>query len=439
MTPRRVLLLYYWDDRAQAAMRPAIRHHLHVLDSSPQPHEILYHNVLNGVPGWLQRVRFDAVVLHNTLLCYRWSPRFPTVQKHLSWLRARDCLKVAMPQDEYDHAEVLDEWLADLGISVVFTNFDERHRPLLYPRMHRRARYVKCLCGYIDEANAARCKAKLLPVARRPLDIVFRATHLPYWFGHLGQFKHEFASTVARRAEQLGLVCDISTRGEDAITSDRWFDFLASGKTIIGCEGGTSVLDRRGQIQAQIRALLAADPDLSFVDVNRRMPAGWDDYHFLTICPRHFEAVITRTCQILVQGEYEGVLQPHRHYLPLRRDLGNLDDILHMIKDHALLEATAARAFEEIYESKKFTYASLAGLLDAEITAAPRQGFALPWKLVTFRHAVSGALRCGFQALLSVTGRLLDHCRPRLGIRKWFAASKPVEAAPSQTLEANRR
>ena len=37
-----------------------------------------------------------------------------------------------MPQDEYDHSEVLDEWLEELGVSLVYTNFEEASLPLLY-------------------------------------------------------------------------------------------------------------------------------------------------------------------------------------------------------------------------------------------------------------------------------------------------------------------
>ena len=52
----------------------------------------------------------------------------------------------------------------------------------------------------------------------------------------------------------------------------------------------------------------------------RRCRAGWDSYAFFAISPRHLEAVVTKTAQVLVEGSYSGVLEPERHYIPVRRD-----------------------------------------------------------------------------------------------------------------------
>src|ERR1043166_1014095 len=71
LTPRRVLMLYWWNNQYQI-MRPAIRQHLRFLTASKNRHQVLYHNIENGVPGFLRRTRFDVIILHTTLLCIRW-------------------------------------------------------------------------------------------------------------------------------------------------------------------------------------------------------------------------------------------------------------------------------------------------------------------------------------------------------------------------------
>jgi len=101
-----------------------------------------------------------------------------------------------------------------------------------------------------------------------------------------------------------------------------------SGRAVIGAESGSSVLDARGEIQRRIGRLLAEQPGLSFEEVDAQMPDGWDSYAFFAMSPRHLEAVITKTAQVLVEGRYSGVLEPGRHYIPLRRDLANLDEAL---------------------------------------------------------------------------------------------------------------
>lgn len=382
---RRILVLHAVDDRQ--ARRPCIEQHLRALACSAHGHRILYHNCLLGMPAFLRRAAFDVVILHTTLLCYRWSHWESKMRALLGWLRDCPSVKIAIPQDEYDWPDTLDDWLDEMNVSVICTNFGSDCRALFYPKMQRRARFLRCLTGYIDEAAASACALKIRPIAERPRDIVYRAAHLPFWYGPQGQLKHEIATVVGARARQLDLICDVSTRPEDAILSQDWYDFLGSGKTVLGCESGSSVLNRRGEIRTRIEAILAENPGLSYAEVSKLLPAGWADHRFYAIGPRHLEAIYTRTCQILVEGDYDGVLKAGRHYLALRRDFANLDEVLHMVRDHALLEATAERAYEEVYESKRYHYATFARILDAVVLRAPQRESKVSWAWLNRVHA----------------------------------------------------
>ena len=85
--------------------------------------------------GPIRGCRVDAVILDNTLLVARWAPEFAARRPTFDWLAGVAALKIAFPQDEYNHAHVLDDWLDDLGIDVVFSIFGPEHRELLYPRL----------------------------------------------------------------------------------------------------------------------------------------------------------------------------------------------------------------------------------------------------------------------------------------------------------------
>jgi hypothetical protein len=373
MIDRKRILVLYWHPEPLAKMRVAILHHLQAMESSPANHKIIYYNTFNGAPAWLGYLNFDAVILHTTFLCLRWSHRFYPWKWQLRWIKDLRCLKIAIPQDEYDHSEILDEWLYEWGVSAIFTNFDQAHRKILYPIMQNQAEFYNCFTGYIDDAVARTYQPKLLPVAARSNDIVYRATHLPYWFGSQGQLKHQIADVVAERAGKHGLKCDISTRPEDIIVGNDWIDFVASGRAIIGCESGSSALDRRGEIKAKIQSLLAENPHLSFEEVGACMPTGWDDYRFFAISPRHFEAVVTKTCQILVEGHYDGVLEPDKHYIPLKRDFSNLDQVLEKVKDHPYIQDMVERAYEDIYLSGRYTHQKFAEKIEMVILKHRRQ------------------------------------------------------------------
>jgi hypothetical protein len=231
----------------------------------------------------------------------------------------------------------------------VFSTFDEPTRQPLYPRLSQRARFSIALTGYIDEETVAYCRAQGRPLGQRPLDVVYRAMHTRFWLGSHGLLKQEIGNAVLERAAAHGLDVDISTSPSARIWGREWLDFLLSGRAIVGAEGGSSVFDRRGEIRARVDELLSADPSLTFDQVDAAMPRGWDAYAFFALGPRHLEAVVARTAQVLVEGTYSGVLEPERHYIPVKRDFSNLDEALERLHDVDYLEELTSRAYEEIY------------------------------------------------------------------------------------------
>lgn len=376
--PKRILIIYDYREDSEK-MRLTIKHHLRVLESSDSKHEIVYFNTFDDVPSWildgtpavppswLHHNSFEIVILHYSFFSLRYTGNFfYKWKRHFSWIKELDCLKIAIPQDEFDRAALLDEWLFEWNVPIVFSVQHADKGPL-YPIMSDKAHFYRCLPGYIDETAARQIAGDMSPTAERPYDIVYRARNLPYRIGSVGQLKHRIADIVLSHAQAHDLRCDISTRAEDAILGDRWLDFIASGKAVIGCEGGSSVIDWRGEIEAQIEALLTKDRSLSFEDVSARMSKGWDEYRFLTITPRHFEAVITKTCQILVEGEYRGILEPDKHYIPLKRDFSNLDEALEKLRDDRYVQDMVERAYQDIYLSGKYTYGAFAKQIEQAI------------------------------------------------------------------------
>lgn len=365
MTTLRILVLYWHD--TQRPMRAAVHAHLHMLDHMPKPAQILYFNYRERLPRWLRHFKFDVILLHTTFLCLRWSHSFPQHQKKLSWLANLDAIKIAFPQDEYDHSAILDHWLCQLGVTLIYSNFSAEHRPLLYPTMQHRATFHHALTGYIDQSAICGIACAASSANARPIHICYRASHLPYWFGSTGQLKAQIAEIVHLHAGRRGLACDISTRTADAILGPAWYAFLASANIVIGCESGSSVLDPYGDIKDRILALQYRKPTISFQELSQFMPPDWDSNRFHAISPRHFEAVLTNTCQLLVNGHYDGVLLPDRHYISLNRDFSNIEEALDKTLDHLLTAKLRRQAYDDIVKSGRYSYATLAGRVLTDI------------------------------------------------------------------------
>lgn len=104
-------------------------------------------------------------------------------------------------------------------------------------------------------------------------------------------------------------------------------------------------------------------PDASFADVYELFYANAArEVSGKSVSSRHFEPIGTKTCQILVEGEYNGVLRPGEHYIPVKRDLSDVEEAVREFKDEGRRRAIAEQAYE--YVMSGHTYAHrVAGVL----------------------------------------------------------------------------
>ena len=377
----RILVIYHHAESFENS-RATVFDHLRCLETSDHGHDLVYHNTWEVAPDWTRvdldhlspppaasSQEFVAAILHYTFLgmrglglpFFRWSRCF-------DWIRDLRCVKVAIPQDEGHLAGVLDDWLVALDVSVVCSVHHREDRPL-YPLTRQRADIVSCLPGYIDTRAAALQADKTTPIAERSKDLVYRARQIPYFVGRHGQLKHRIATAVGDPARAAGLVCDVSTRAEDTILGAQWLDFLASSRAVLGVEGGYSAIDWYGEVTARLERFIDARPDATFDEFAAELPDGWDGHGLLTTTPRHFEAIITRTAQVLVEGEYKGILEAGRHYIPVAPDFSNVDEVVEQLRDHRLLQEIADRAWDEIGTREEFTYGGFASTIERAIEA----------------------------------------------------------------------
>jgi hypothetical protein len=134
---------------------------------------------------------------------------------------------------------------------------------------------------------------------------------------------------------------------------------------------------------ARERELLAGRPGLTFAEFDAAMPAGWDGTPLGAIGPRHLEAAVAKTAQVLVAGDYDGLLEPDVHYLPVRADFADADAVVGRLADRAMLERLAENAHRDLVLSGRHGYAALAARIESvpdeerPLTAAAAHGAAI--------------------------------------------------------------
>ena len=315
------------------------------------------HNVRSFDPVGIKRSRaldfdeFDVVVIHYTVV--------PILEHYLSTdfverLRRFKGLKVQMIQDDYRWVEEITTRIRYIGIDVLFTLVPERAidqvwKPEQLPEVER----ITTLAGYVPMGaeNVARP-----PLAERPLDIVYRGRTIPFWIGRLGQEKAWIAQGVLERAAEHGLQVDVDWREEARIYGDSWASFLRSGRATLGTESGASITDFDGSLERRVEAYLAERPDADFNQVHAEILGPYEGNVMMNIIsPRVFEAIAAGTALVLFPGEYSGVIEPGRHYIPLERDFSNLADVAEQLRDLDRLTELTERAHEEIIASGDYS------------------------------------------------------------------------------------
>jgi hypothetical protein len=156
-----------------------------------------------------------------------------------------------------------------------------------------------------------------------------------------------------RHGAELGLTTDIRTAN---IPRERWAEFLCTCRAVIGAESGTRYLDRSGTLIPAVEEYLRSRPEATFDEVfDRFFRDRTPGVSGKAISSRHFEPIGTLTCQLLLEGHYNGILTADEHYIALRRDLSNMDEALDRFRDTGYREAMTQRTRE--YVLAEHTYA----------------------------------------------------------------------------------
>ncbi len=208
-----------------------------------------------------------------------------------------------------------------------------------------------------------------IPIKERKVHIGYRARKLPFWYGELAYEKWNIVEKWHKYTNDIDIVSDLSYRENDRIYGASWTDFLNSCKATLGVESGASVMDFTGKIEVDVESFQAENPSASFYDVRERFFKEEDGKYSLNqISPRCFEAAATKTALVLYEGEYSGILQPNEHYIPLKKNYSNVNDVINKLKDDAFLQELVDRTYTDIVKSNNYSYKTFINQVDEIIS-----------------------------------------------------------------------
>lgn len=335
-------------------------------------------NVLLGFPaeGELDLTRFDIIVVHYSISIAldSYIPPIPPIPP--IWRKALSDfpgLKVVFIQDEYRFVNKTVNAINELGFSLVFTCVPEIDIEKVYPKhVIPGVRKVNVLTGYVSPTLL---NLPIVALDKRRYDVGYRGRCYPLWHGQLGIDKWKIARDFQNATASYKLKSNISVLERKRLYGVRWVSFIRSCKTMLGVESGASYFDfdevlSRGS-EAYSELLLGQLPrKFSERDFYRFFDTLYKDLEKLyfevldnengpnlnQISPRCFEAAALRTGMILYEGHYSGVLKPWRHYIPLKKDCSNIDEVVRLLKDSKELARMISLTYSEVANNPAYSY-----------------------------------------------------------------------------------
>lgn len=359
VSPRAILLLCHFYPEAAGA----IIDHIDAFRKFSENEYFILSN-LGDLPEWLDLSRFDAIVFHYSLIACNDNYISPVGRKRI---RDFQGFKAAFVQDDYRWINDTVNALAYMRINALFPLTNPDIMDAIYdPAKLTGVRRETVLAGYVPQSLV---ELKVKPFCERAMDVVYRARKLPAWMGSHTLQKWQIADRFSKDAPRYGLKVDLSYCEEDRIYGEQWIDFVANSRATLGTESGASVCDFTGTIQLNVEAhekkYLDADfetlRDLYFKDEDCKILMN-------VISPRCFEAAALRTLMILYEGTYSGVLKPWRHYVPLKLDHSNMDEVARILALPEEAQKIVDQAYNEVAKNVDYSYAAMVRLVDRVMT-----------------------------------------------------------------------
>jgi hypothetical protein len=329
-------------------------------------HRYFYAHHCTPQPLGVDLARFDGVGIH---YCVR-LPDDQLSQDAAERIAAYQGLKFLFIQDEYENTRRAWYWIKRLGVQLVFTVVPPGSIERVYPpEEFPGVRFVSNLTGYVPDKLPS--VDTLVPPSQRQLVVGHRGRPLPVRYGRLGWEKIEIGRMVKAFCDARGIPSDIAWTEDKRIYGPRWYEFMASCRAMLGSESGSNVFDWDGALGARLREYRQQHPAATGEEVYDHLLAHLEQPGLMNqISPRAFESISLRTVLVLFEGSYSGVLEPWKHYLPLRKDGSNLEEVFAALADGQLVDTMAARAFDDIVASGRYSYASWVRMVDGELEAA---------------------------------------------------------------------
>lgn len=329
--------------------------------------EITYINFPFLIPkSLLKRTKWDLIIYTHSFTAPWNRDNYKEKIKTLKRLDIEAQHSIAFFQDEYINTDLTNLFIEELRINKVFTVVPESEWSKVYPKVSKE-NIRQYLTGYIEEDDIILAN-KLLEQTKKDIDISYRTAYPGRAMANLGEIGW-LKYAIALFGQKLGFKNSDIQVGTGFVTGDDWYKLLARSRYTLGVPSGANILDVDGSISQKLSQFqFQTLEDLRKIYHENQIP---NDYQLEVVSPRLFEAGFLHCCQILVEGEYNGIFEKYKHYIPVKRDLSNQSEVIELIADSNNAKKIVQNVLDDIVMNPKYRYEGFVKMVFSEVQMKP--------------------------------------------------------------------
>jgi hypothetical protein len=325
-----ILLIHGLNSRSKS-ITSVLEHEL-LIPNTDQHNSYYVLNANNVIPKLVKNHKFDGIIFTSTFMDLISDPSVSKrITEKFAFLSGAMGYKIALPQDDYWMSEIRDAWYSRMRLDCVYPVCAPEHWTTLLPTYSKTGEIIQGYTAYIGP-RLLKMHEESFPATIKSYDIVYRSTKFPLYPNTLGILKGSLGNRFEEVAVDHGFDFSLNVSG-DFIKGDKWKDFLADSRAVLGTPSGSSTLVRGESDFRAIRAIKEPTSVRTYENLDSFLPSECLGVDYTAISPRNLEAAALGCLQILTPGSYGNILKPGRDYIPLDFTFENLKHIDECLKD----------------------------------------------------------------------------------------------------------
>ena len=347
-----------------------INDHINAFAEFADPNKFHVHklNLITSSLSNLKLSNFDVIIIHYSLVIKDSNYLPPGFRLKLQEF---NCLKILFIQDEYRFINDTMHTINALGIDILYTCVPTQEIHKVYSEQSvPGVLTTNTLTGYVPHNLK---KSPNIDYHSRQYDVSYRAREIPAWLGQLGREKILIADSFPKAVQYKNLRLNINCSEHGRVYGQKWLDLLLSSKAALGTESGASVFDFNGTIQSNVEAHVLKHPNTSFDELKSLYFKDEEGKIYLNqISPRCFEYASCRTMMILFEGQYSNILKPWIHFVPLKKNFSNINDVIEILKNEESWKTITNNAYNDLILSNQYSYEKFIVCFYKQISEHPK-------------------------------------------------------------------